>query len=131
MRGKGAGYGICWCGERGRPGQREEPVMSLHPTPLGPIPEETARVARAAFPKGTVYMQMRDVLGTIYDDQQFADLFAHRGRPVASPWRRALVTVMQCVEGLTDRQAAEAVQARIDWKYALAVELDDPGFDFS
>jgi transposase len=74
---------------------------------------------------------MRDVLGTIYDDQQFADLFAQRGRPVESPWRLALVTMMQFVEGLTDRQAAEAVQARIDWKYALALELHDPGFDFS
>jgi IS5 family transposase len=42
-----------------------------------------------------------------------------------------LVTVLQFLEGLSDRQAAEAVRARIDWKYALSLELGDPGFDFS
>jgi transposase len=105
--------------------------MSLHAEPVGPVPEETARVARAAFPKGNVYMQMRDVLGVIYDDASFGPLFAARGRPAESPWRLALVTVMQFAEGLSDRQAAEAVRARIDWKYALGLELTDPGFDFS
>ena len=39
-----------------------------------------------------------------------------------------LVTVLQFVERLTDRQAAAALAARIDWKYALGLELDDPGF---
>jgi transposase len=105
--------------------------MSLRPEPAGPIPEETVRVARAAFPHGNVYMQMRDVLGTLYDDASFAPLFAVRGRPVETPWRLALVTVMQFAEGLSDRQAAEAVRARIDWKYALGLALSDPGFDFS
>jgi transposase len=105
--------------------------MSLRPSPIGPVPEETARVARAAFPKGNAYVQMRDLLGAIYADAQFADLFAPRGRPVEAPWRLALVTVMQFAEGLSDRQAAEAVRARIDWKYALGLELTDPGFDFS
>ena len=105
--------------------------MSLQPEPAGPVPDETARVARAAFPKGNVYMQMRDVLGVVYDDLSFSPLFAVRGRPAESPWRLALVTVMQFAEGLSDRQAAEAVRARIDWKYALGLELTDPGFDFS
>ena len=105
--------------------------MSLHPVPVGPVPEETVRVARAAFPKGNVYMQMRDVLGSIYEDVQFTKLFAVRGRPAEAPWRLALITVMQFAEGLSDRQAAEAVRARIDWKYTLGLELTDPGFDFS
>jgi transposase len=105
--------------------------MTLHPTPVSPVPEETARIARAAVPKGNVYVQMRDVLGSIYSDEQFADLFAARGRPVAPPWRLALVTVMQFAEGLSDRQAAEAVRVRIDWKYALGLDLADPGFDYS
>jgi transposase len=105
--------------------------MSLHPEEIGPVPEETARVARAAFPRGNRYIQMRDVLGAIYDDARFAPLFARRGRPAAAPWRLALVTVMQFAEGLSDRQAAEAVRARLDWKYALGLELADPGFDFS
>lgn len=105
--------------------------MSMRPKPIGPVPEDTARVARAAFPKGTTYIQMRDVLGAIYDDEDFEELFEVRGRPAIAPWRLALVTVMQFSEGLSDRQAAEAVRARIDWKYALSLELTDPGFDFS
>ena len=83
------------------------------------------------FPSGNIYMQMRDLLGAIYRDEQFADLFAGRGRPVVVPWRLALVTVMQFAEGLSDRQAANAVRARIDWKYALGLELTDAGFDYS
>jgi transposase len=105
--------------------------MTLHPTPVSPVPEETARMARAAVPKGTVYLQLRDVLGSIYTDEQFADLFAVRGRPVISPWRLALVTAMQFAEGLSDRQAAEAVRGRMDWKYALGMELAAAGFDYA
>ncbi len=96
-----------------------------------PVPEETARIARAAFPKGNLYLKMRDELGTFYEDTDFADLFSTRGQSAYSPWRLALVTVMQFVEGLSDRQAAEAVRSRIDWKYALSLELTDTGFDFS
>lgn len=105
--------------------------MSLQPEPIGPVPEATARVAQAAFPKGNTYIQLRDVLGVVYADASFAPLFARRGRPAESPWRLALVTIMQFAEGLSDRQAAEAVRARIDWKHALGLELTDPGFDFS
>lgn len=105
--------------------------MSMRPKPIGPVPEDTVRAAKAAFPKGNVYMQMRDVLGTIYEDEDFRELFEMRGRPAIAPWRLALVTVMQFSEGLSDRQAAEAVRARIDWKYALGLQLTDPGFNFS
>lgn len=106
--------------------------MSLKPEPIGgPVPEQTARVARAAFPKGTIYMTMRDELGAIWEDEDFAKLFPRRGQPALTPWRLALVTVMAFVENLSDRQAAEAVRARIDWKYALGLEMADPGFDFS
>jgi transposase len=105
--------------------------MSLHPEPIRPVPEQTARVARAAFPKGTTYTRMRDELGVIWQDEDFAGVFPTRGQPALAPWRLALVTVMQFAENLSDRQAAEAVRARIDWKYALGLELTDPGFDFS
>jgi transposase len=105
--------------------------VSMHPQPIAPVPEDTARVAKAAFPKGNVYMHMRDALGSIYHDEDFSELFEVRGRPAITPWRLALVTVMQFSEGLSDRQAAEAVRARIDWKYALGLRLTDPGFDFS
>src|SRR5207302_6860010 len=106
-------------------------VMSLHPHIIEPVPEETARVARAAFPKGHPYLTLRDALGTIFQDEDFAVLFPAWGHPGLPPWRLALVTIMQFRETLADRQAAEAVRARIDWKYLLSLELTDPGFDFS
>lgn len=105
--------------------------MSLKPEPIGPVPEQTARVAYAAFPKGNTYKRMRDEVGVIWEDEDFAELFSRRGQPALAPWRLALVTVMQFAENLPDRQAADAVRARIDWKYALGLELTDPGFDFS
>lgn len=105
--------------------------MTLHPQLFALIPEETVRVACAAFPKGNVYMRMRDELDPIYDDRTFASLFPTCGQPALSPWRLALVLVMQFAENVSDRQAADAVRGRIDWKYALALELTDPGFDFS
>jgi transposase len=103
--------------------------MSLHPQPLGSVPEETARVAQAAFPRGHPSMRMRDEFGPIFTDTAFAPLFATRGRPAEAPWRLALVTLMPYAEGLSDRQAAQAVRSRIDWKYALGLELTDPSFD--
>lgn len=95
------------------------------------IPEPTARVARAAFPRGNPYLILRDKLGTIFDDEDFAELYPKLGQPALAPWRLALVTVLQFRENLTDRQAAEAVRSRIDWKYLLGLELTDSGFDFS
>src|SRR5260370_36805167 len=74
-------------------------------------------------------MQMRDVLGRIYKDEDFADLFPKEGQPALATWRLALITVMQFVEDLSDQQAANAVRGRIDWKYLLGLELTDPGFD--
>jgi transposase len=76
-------------------------------------------------------MRWRDVLGVLFEDGQFADLFAARGRPAESPGRLAVISVLQFAEGLTDRQAADAVRLRVDWKYLLGLELDDQGFDAS
>jgi transposase len=106
--------------------------MSLRPQLVYLVPEETARIARAAFPRGNnPYMLIRDHLGMIYDDQDFAALFPPDGQPAEPPVHLALTLVMQFCEGLTDDQAADAVRSRIDWKYALALPLDDPGFDAS
>lgn len=105
--------------------------MCLHPRPVDQVPRETARVARAAFPRGNTYMKMRDELGEIFSDEEFAGLFPQRGQPAMAPWRLALVTVVQFAENLSDRQAADAVRGRIDLKYALSLELPDPGFDAS
>src|ERR671933_300749 len=112
----------------GSPGGR--PAM-LKPTPIEPVPEATARVARAAFRKGNPLLKLRDELGAIFADADFADLFPGLGQPGLPPWRLALGTLLQFRENLPDRQAAEAVRARIDWKYLLGLELTDPGFDHS
>jgi len=105
--------------------------MSLHPQPFTEVPPDTARVARAVFPQGNLYMCLRDELGAIYKDEAFSELFSERGQPAEAPWRLALVTILQYVEGLSDRQAADAVRSRIDWKYALNLELTDRGFHFT
>src|SRR6266700_7463999 len=105
--------------------------MSLKPQEVNPIPEETIRVAHTAFPKGNALMRLRDHLGPIYIDAQFTALFPHYGQPALSPGRLALVSVLQVAEGLSDRQAADAVRSRIEWKYVLGLTLDDPGFDAS
>jgi transposase len=102
--------------------------MRLQRSRLPPIPPETVRVAKAVFPHGKVSMQMRDELGSISDDDLFARVSAEVGQPAIPPWRLALVSVVQCAENLSDRQAAEAVRARIDWKDALSLSLDDGGF---
>lgn len=103
--------------------------MSLKPQAIPDIPPEMVRVVCAVFPKGNIYIHLRDTLGTIYHDELFADLYPDRGQPTYAPWRLALVTIFQFMENLTDRQAADAVRSRLDWKYALSLELTDPGFD--
>ena len=94
--------------------------MSLPQQPILPVPAATAHVARLAFPGGNVYMQMRDELGSIYEDALFANVYAAEGQPAVHPWRLALVSVMQVAENLSDRQAKASVRARIDWKYVCA-----------
>ena len=103
--------------------------MSLHPQDPSAVPNETKRVAHAAFPKGCLTMHLADALGPLFEDQQFAALFPKRGQSAEAPARLALATLLQFAEGLSDRQAADAVRGRIDWKYALALELTDAGFD--
>jgi transposase len=103
----------------------------LRPMPIEPVPPETARVARAAFPKGNRYLRVADELDTLLTDEAFMGLFPTHGQPAFPPWRLALVTLLQFAEGLSDRQAAEAVRSRIGWKYMLRLELTDPGFDAS
>lgn len=103
--------------------------MSLRPQMEYCIPVETAKVAKAVFPNGNIYLTLADSLGAFLAEQDFAHLFAQRGQPAVSPFRLALATIMQYVEGLTDRQTADAVRSRIDWKYLLCLELTDSGFD--
>ena len=107
----------------------KEPAMSLQPQEIPPVPEETRRVAQAAFPRGnsTCACVMNSGLSMTISS------LPPSSRPVGSQPRRLgasrSTTVLQFAEGLSDRQAADAVRSRIDWKYALSLELTDPGFD--
>lgn len=103
--------------------------MSLKAKEPEQIPAMTVQVAKAAFPKGNIYMSMRDHFGIFFTDELFQGLYSHTGQPAKSPWRLALLTIMQFCENLSDRQTADALRSRIDWKYALSLELTDPGFD--
>src|SRR5260221_7121414 len=118
--------------------------MSLPRDGLHPVPVETARVAHAAFPDGNVYVRLREEVGTRFDDELFTAVYSiegqpalhpwqpalhpwqpalHPWQPALHPWQLALVSVMQFMENLRDRQPAQAVRARIDWKYALGLAL--------
>lgn len=105
--------------------------MSVKFQPLKPIPPRTVAIAKAALGKDNIVMKLRDEWGTLYQDSDFAELFSLEGQPGICPWRLAMVCVLQYLDNLSDRGAAEAVRTRIDWKYALSLELTDPGFDFS
>src|SRR5712691_4266228 len=105
--------------------------MSMQPKPWPEVPADTARVAKSAFRNGALAIRARDQLGSWYDDEAFAGAYGARGKPGISPAQLAMVTVLQFTENLTDRQAADAVRARLDWKYCLGLALEDEGFDFS
>ncbi|MFJ1559804.1 IS1182 family transposase [Streptomyces mirabilis] len=106
-------------------------AVSLRPEDHQRIPVRTVQTARAACPKSTPAMLIRDRLDVLFEDEEFAGLYPDDGRPGLSPGQLALVSVLQFAENLSDRAAADAVRTRIDWKYALGLELEDPGFDHS
>jgi transposase len=106
-------------------------IMSMQPRPWPEVPALTAQVAGAAFPGGSLAIRIRDELGAWCQDEAFAGVYGVRGAPGISPAQLAVVTALQFAENLTDRQAADAVRGRIDWKYCLGLELADAGFDFS
>jgi transposase len=106
-------------------------VVSMQPRPWPEPDEAVTRAVRAVYARRELPLpvQVRDQLGELFGDAQFAAGFGVRGKPGWPPGRLALVTVLQMAEGLTDRQAAEAVRDKLSWKYALGLGLDDPGFD--
>ncbi|GAA3478123.1 hypothetical protein GCM10018966_026530 [Streptomyces yanii] len=101
----------------------------MQPKGLPAVPAQTEAVARAAFPKGSLPIRVRDRLAEVFADEPFADAFGVRGAPGMSPAVLSLVTVLQFAENLTDRQAAAMAVRAIDWKYAIGAELTDTGFD--
>jgi transposase len=105
--------------------------MSMQPRPWPEVPAETARIAKKAFRKGSLPIRVRDELGIWFTDEDFAAAYGARGAPGISPAQLAMVSVLQFCENLTDRQAADEVRGRLDWKYCLGLALDDEGFDFT
>ena len=103
----------------------------MQPQPWPEVPAGTAKIAKRAFRKGSLAMRARDELGAWCQDEAFSVTYGTRGAPGISPAQLAMITVLQFTEDLTDRQAADAVRGRLDWKYCLGLELDDEGFDFS
>jgi transposase len=101
--------------------------MSMNPQSIGSIPAETVRIARTACPKGTLAMRLRETMGALYEDEQFATLYPVKGQPGYAPWRLAVVTVLQYTENLTDRQAANAVRERIDWRISARPGVERSG----
>ncbi|MFE2069998.1 transposase [Streptomyces sp. NPDC059467] len=78
-------------------------------------------------PDGTTAIWVRDRLDGLWCDRDFAGWYPRDGRPGISPAQLATVCVLEFLLGLSDRQAAKAVRCRIDFTYALAMEVDDPG----
>src|SRR3970040_224772 len=105
--------------------------MSLKIQPPRSMPVETARLGAQLLSADSPYKLIGDQLFEQYADADFADLYATAGKPAISPVLLAFVTVFQFLEKLSDRQAAEAMRVRLDWKYALRLPLEYAGFDFS
>ena len=105
--------------------------MSLKRRFISEIPEETAHVAKQIHGKGNIYMQIRDELTEMFNDEMFSDLYSSQGRSAVSPSKLVLVLIMQYMADYSDRQAIEAVRDKISWKYVLGMKLTDKGFDHS
>jgi transposase len=105
--------------------------MSMQPQPWPEPAQEITKAVLAMYAgrQAPLPVVVRDELGELFADEQFAEAFGARGRPGWSPGRLAMITAFQMAENMPDSQAAEAVRLRLDWKYALGLELTDPGFD--
>ena len=101
----------------------------LRQQPLGPVPEDTARSVKKAFPKGHAYIKFASVFEELYEYYDFSELYSTLGQSAEHPARLALVSILQFAEGLSDREAAEAVRRDLLWKYLLRLPIDDSGFD--
>src|SRR5487761_1113273 len=114
-----------------RPACRKDVIMTLHPRDPTTMPADIAAVGDAVLGPTNPYRVLGDQLADLFADVDFAPLYTPHGRAAISPSILALVTVFQFLEDVPDRQAAELVRVRLDWKYALHLSLSDAGFDFS
>ena len=95
------------------------------------MPKETDEVGGKILGPDSVYKLVGDELFSQFPEEDFADLYSEEGKPAISPVLLSFVTIFQYLEKYPDRQAAEAMRMRIDWKYALHLPLSYEGFDFS
>jgi len=109
----------------------EEARMCLKVQEPWPMPEETARVGRVILKEESPYRLIGEKLFEKFSEQDYADLYSSEGKPAVSPVILAFVTVFQFMERLPDRQAAESLRMRMDWKYALRMPLEYEGFEYS
>jgi transposase len=109
----------------------EVPTMTLHPRDPFALPTDIAAIGAAVLPSTNPYRLVGDQLADLLTDIDFAPLYTNHGRAAISPALLALVTILQYLEDVPDRQAAELVRVRLDWKYALHLPVTDLGFDFS
>jgi transposase len=105
--------------------------MSLKPKPPRSMPAELAVWGAKHLSPDSPYRLVGDKLYEQYKEADFVDLYHPEGKPGQSPVDLSFVTVFQHMEKLSDRQAAEAIRTRLDWKYALHLPVDDPGFHYS
>lgn len=103
--------------------------MPEYPGQFPPLPWETARAAKSVFNIKNIYLAIGDQLAPMFGDLNTESLNAFGERPGGNLFILAMVTVFQFIENMPDRQAADAVRKRMDWKYALHLSLDHPGLD--
>jgi IS5 family transposase len=99
-----------------------------------PNPEllDAAALCRQLVPDGSVYAFLADHRGELFPDEDFADLFpSGTGRPSVPAEVMASAMVLKALEGLSDRQAADALRCDIRWKVATGLALDHPGVHFT
>ena len=105
--------------------------MSLKIQPPWPMPAETGRIGKVLLEEKNAFRLIGDRLFDTLDEMEFADLYSVEGKPGISPVILAFVSVFQFMEKLPDRQAAQSLRLRMDWKYALHMPLEYEGFDYS
>jgi uncharacterized membrane protein len=98
------------------PARRSLLRVTLHLRDLAGIPAETAALGQKLLAPTNPYRVIGEHLADILDDAQFADLYDATGRAAISPSLLALVTLFQFMENIPDREAAEQVVVRLDWK---------------
>jgi len=85
------------------------------------LPTAGARWCEAALGEGSVYRFLARERSRLFPPELFADLFEATGRRSVPPSILAVVMVLQRLEGLSDREAADRFAFDVRWRYAAGV----------